>query len=69
MAVAASPKLWMRSASRATLPEATKTRSWATAVAPRTTSARPTARRPSRERLIESWDEAVGVAVTVLVVV
>ena len=54
IAVAASPKLWMRSASSATLPEATKTTSWAIAVAPSTSSARPTARSPSRERLIDS---------------
>jgi hypothetical protein len=52
MAVAASPKLWMRSASRAMLPEATNTIVWATAVRPSTSSDQPTATRPSRERLI-----------------
>src|SRR5687767_1366269 len=54
-AVAASPALWIRSASSATEPEATKTIACRTAVAARIASASPTARRPSRERLIESW--------------
>src|SRR3954462_13142816 len=54
-AVNASPKLWMRSASRATEPESTKTSICAAAVRPSTAKERRTARRPWRERLIESW--------------
>src|SRR5438552_1101813 len=49
-AVRASPKLWIRSASSATLPLATKTIVWMIAAAARTASARLTARMPSRER-------------------
>ena len=51
-AVAASPKLWMRSASRATLPDATNTAVWASAVSPSTSSDQPTATSPARDRLI-----------------
>src|SRR4051812_16772237 len=53
-AVAASPALWIRSASSATLPEAAKTATWAAAVSARTTSASATVRTPCRDRLIES---------------
>ena len=53
-AVAASPKLWIRSASSATLPLARKTAVWASAAAPRTASDRATARTPPRERLTAS---------------
>src|SRR3954454_11138465 len=54
IAVSASPKLWMRSASSATEPEAAKTAVCASAAIPRTPSEAATARTPSRERLIES---------------
>src|SRR3954470_18339134 len=54
-AVNASPTLWMRSASRATEPESTKTSICAAAVRPSTAKERRTARRPWRERLMESW--------------
>ena len=53
-AVRASPELWMRSASSATLPETTKIAAWATAVTARTASDSSTARTPARERLIAS---------------
>ncbi len=53
IAVAASPKLWIRSASRATLPVPMKIATCARAVAPRIANARAAARRPARERLIE----------------
>jgi hypothetical protein len=54
MAVAASPKLWIRSASSATDPDATNTSVCAVAVAARMSKASPTARRPARERLMDA---------------
>ena len=52
-AVSASPTLWIRSASRATLPVRTKITACAAAVRPRTTRESATAFRPARERRIE----------------
>jgi len=53
IAVAASPVLWIRSASSATDPEAMKTTSCTTAAMPSTSNASSTARMPSRERWID----------------
>ena len=53
MVVAASPKLWIRSASSAMLLVAINRTSWATAASPRIARDSPTARSPSRERTIE----------------
>lgn len=53
-AVAASPKLWIRSASSAMLPLERKIATWTRAVIPSTASERPTAFNPSRERLMLS---------------
>ena len=50
MAVRASPKLWIRSASSATLSVRTNRSVWANAVSPRTARLAPTARSPARER-------------------
>jgi hypothetical protein len=52
-AVKASPKLCIKSASSAMLSVATKIAAWASAAAESTASEIPTARRPSRERLID----------------
>ena len=52
---AASPKLWIRSASSATLPDRTKISVCTAAATASTASDSGTARTPSRERLIESW--------------
>ena len=52
-AVSASPALWMRSASRATLPLAAKMIAWSTAVTPSTPRLMATARTPARLRTIE----------------
>ena len=52
IAVAASPKLWMRSASRAIESLATKMIVWTIAVTARTASESTTARMPLRERLM-----------------
>ena len=54
IAVSASPKLWIRSASSATLPVSAKTSACATAVASSTARLADTARTPSRERLMDS---------------
>ena len=48
--VSASPKLWIRSASRATLPLAVNTAAWAIAATASTASESDTAWIPSRER-------------------
>ena len=53
IAVSASPTLWIRSASSATLPVAAKMTACATAVASRTARLADTARTPSRERVID----------------
>ena len=53
-AVAASPKLWIRSASSATDPDRAKISVWTTAAAPSTASETSTARSPARERLTDA---------------
>ncbi len=55
IAVSASPKLWIRSASSATEPDNENTTACASAVAPSTASASSTVRTPSRERRIDPW--------------
>jgi len=55
----ASPKLWIRSASRATDPESRKIRSCATAATPRTARLIETALTPSRDRMIEPPERVV----------
>ena len=73
IAVPASPKLWIRSASRATLPLAMKIAVWAAAASASTTSERPTASSPSRERLMLSstrpWEWPCAVVMIVAMVV
>ena len=52
-AVNASPTLWIRSASSATLSVSTKRRAWADATTPSTPKLAATARTPARERTID----------------
>ena len=52
-AVSASPTLWIRSASSATLSVSTKRTAWAAAVTPSTPRLTATARTPARERTID----------------
>jgi hypothetical protein len=52
-AVSASPKLWIRSASRATEPERTKIATWMPAVAASSARLNETVLTPERERRIE----------------